>query len=263
MASVRGRYLPFSAPRRVISDMLYISQGIPLVPGERTMQLAKVVEARNATLPRPSWLAMFVKAIGIVSAANPEIRRVYVRRPWQRLFQYDETIVTVVVERDCGGGETGLFLARIKSPEKLTIAEIDAQLRRYKEKPIEEINGFKSALRMAALPLFVRRALWSLIMNWMPRLRGKFLGTCGISLTAGMGAVALSLLTPWTMTMFYDAFEDDGSLKFRTMIDHRVLDGRLTCRLGRELEQTMCRVILKELQDMARSKLKNAADSAG
>jgi len=96
----------------------------------------------------------------------------------------------------------------------------------------------------------VRRGFWSLLMNWMPKLRAKLLGTLGISLTAGMGGVALSLLTPWTFTIFYDAFEDDGSLKFRVMFDHRVLDGRLVCRMGREMEQEMCGAILQEVRGM-------------
>jgi hypothetical protein len=170
-----------------------------------------------------------------------------VSRPWHRLYEYNENIVGVVIERDCGG-EPGLFLARIHSPEKLTLAEIDAQIRRYKDRPIDQISGFKSALRMARLPLFVRRLFWGLIMNWMPRLRGKLLGNMGISLTAGMGGVALTLLTPWTLTAYYDAFEDDGSLTFRVTFDHRVFDGHLGCRIGRAIEQEMCGAILDEVR---------------
>ena len=249
--SISGHYIPLSAPRRIIGDMLHISRDIPLVPGERTMQLASVVEARNATRPRPSWLAMFVKSLARVAAVTPELRRVFVKRPWHRLFQYDQIVITVVVERDCGGGETGLFLARIESPENLSLAEIDAQIRKFKERPIEKISGFKSALNIARFPSFLRLAFWSLIMNWMPRLRGRFLGTVGISLTAGMGGVALSLLTPWTFTMFYDAFGDDGSLVTRCMIDHRVIDGRLGCKIGKAVEQEMNSTILQELRSMA------------
>src|SRR5262249_1888791 len=177
---------------------------------ERTMQLADLVAARKLATPRPSWIAMFTKALATVATRHPELRRVFVTRPWHRLYQYDQNVVSVVVERDVNG-EPGLFLARIHSPEKLSLTEIDAQLRKYKERPLEEISGFHNALRLARMPLFLRRWLWSLVMNWMPRLRAKLLGTVGISLTAGMGGIALSLLTPWTFTAFYDMFEDDGS----------------------------------------------------
>ncbi len=249
MKSVSGRSIPLSAPRRMVSDLLHISRQIPLIPGERTMQLAKVVVARKAATPRPSWCAMFVKAMATVAAKHPEARRVFLTRPWHRMYEYNENIVSVVVERDCGG-EPGLFLARLHSPEKMSLTEIDAQLRKFKERPIEELSAFQNALRMARMPLFVRRGFWSLLMNWMPKLRAKFLGTLGISLTAGMGGVALSLLTPWTFTIFYDAFEDDGSLKFRVVFDHRVLDGRLACKMGREMEQEMCGAILEEVRGM-------------
>jgi len=233
----------------MIGDLLHISRQIPLIPGERTMQLAKLVEARKAATPRPSWCAMFIKTVAVVVARHPEARRVFLTRPWHRMYEYNENIVSVVVERDCQG-EPGLFLARFHSPEKMSLAEIDAQLRKYKERSIEELSGFQNALRMARLPLLVRRGFWSLLMNWMPKLRAKLLGTHGISLTAGMGGVALSLLTPWTFTIFYDAFEDDGSLKFRVMFDHRVLDGRMVCRMGREMEQEMCGAILQEVRGM-------------
>ncbi len=258
MKSVSGRSIPFSAPRRMISDLLHISRQIPLIPGERTMQLAKVVEARKAATPRPSWLAMFIKSMAAVSARHPEARRVFLSRPWHRLYEYNENIVSVVVERDCHG-EPGLFLARFHSPETMSLTEIDAQLRTFKERPIEEISAFQNALRMARMPLLVRRAFWSLLMNWMPKLRAKFLGTLGISLTAGLGGVALSLLTPWTFTIFYDAFEDDGSLKFRVMFDHRVLDGRLVCRMGREIEHEMNGAILQEIRGMKPTEVARAA----
>ncbi|MCE9560639.1 MAG: 2-oxo acid dehydrogenase subunit E2 [Planctomycetes bacterium] len=249
MKSVSGRSIPLSAPRRMVSDLLHISRQIPLIPGERTMQLAKVVEARKAATPRPSWLAMFVKALATVTAKHPEARRVFLTRPWHRMYEYNENIVSVVVERDYHG-EPGLFLARLHSPEKMSLTEIDAQIRKFKEKPIEEISAFQNALRLARMPLFLRRGFWSLVMNWMPKLRAKFLGNLGISLTAGMGGVALSLLTPWTFTIFYDAFEDDGSLTFRVMFDHRILDGRMVCRMGRELEQEMNGSILEEVRAM-------------
>ncbi len=248
--SVTGRSVPLSPARRMVGDILQASRQLPLVAGERTMHLKKLVDARRAAEPtkRPSWLAMFVKALARAADRHPELRRVFLTRPWHRLYQYNENIVGIVVERDCGGGEPGLFLARIHSPEKLTLAEIDAQVRKHKDRPLDEISGFKNALRMARMPLFVRRFVWSLMMNWMPRLRAKFLGNIGISLTAGMGAVGLTLLTPWTFTAFYDAFEDDGSLTFRFMLDHRVFDGHLACRAARAIEQELCGAILDEVR---------------
>jgi hypothetical protein len=253
MKPVTGRAVPLTAARRMVGDILHASRQLPLVAGERTMHLKKLVDARRAAEParRPSWLAMFVKALARAADRHPELRRVFLTRPWHRLWQYNENVISVVVERECGPNDPGLFLARIHSPEKLALAEIDAQIRKHKERPIAEISGFKNALRMARLPLLARRAIWSLLMNWMPRLRAKFLGNIGISLTAGMGAVALTLLTPWTFTAFYDAFEDDGSLTFRAMLDHRVFDGHLGCRIIRAIEQELNSAILDEVRALA------------
>jgi hypothetical protein len=252
MKKVTGRFLPLSIPRRIIGDMLYAAQQLTLLPGEGRMHLAEVVAARAAAKPRPSWLAMFIKAFATVAARHPEYRRVFVSRPWYRLYQYDQNVVSVVVEREWQG-EPALFLARLHSPEKMSLTEIDAQLRRFKNTPVEEISGFVGALRLARLPFPLRRLLWKIVMHWMPGLRAKFLGTMGTSLTAGMGVTALTLLTPWSLTFFYDMFQDDGSLTVRAMFDHRVFDGRILARGMKEVERELRGPIRQELLALGRA----------
>ncbi|MBM3982289.1 MAG: hypothetical protein FJ304_18880 [Planctomycetes bacterium] len=253
MKPVTGHSVPLTAARRMVGDILHASRQLPLVGGERVMKLHKLAAARRAADParRPSWLATFVKGLARAADRHPELRRVFLTRPWHRLWEYNENVISVVVERECGPNDPGLFLARIHSPEKLTLAEIDAQIRKHKDRPIAELSGFKNALRMARLPLLARRVIWSLLMNWMPRLRGKFLGNIGISTTAAMGGVAMSLLAPWTFTAFYDSFADDDSLRVRCMIDHRVIDGHLTIRISRAIEQELNGAILDEVRALA------------
>lgn len=246
MKTAAGNYIPLSPQRKMIGDMLYAGSQLMLIPGERTMQLAEVVAARNGARPRPSWLALFIKAYAAVAARRPELRRVLVNYPWQRLYEYKENIVSVVMEREWQG-EPGLFLARIPSPEKMSLAEIDAVLKNYKERPVEQIRGFRNALWFARLPLFLRRGFWSLVMNWMPGLRAKMLGTMGCSITAGMGGTALSLTTPWTLTFFYDQVQDDGSQVVRNMFDHRVMDGKSIAWAMKDVERELRGPILQEL----------------
>jgi len=227
-------------------DLLHAGRQLVLIPGERRMHLGEVMAARNAARPRPSWLAMFTKAFAAVAARHPELRRVFVARPWHRLYEYDHNIISIIVERDCGG-EPGLFLARLQSPAQMPLTEIDARLRRFKDEPIETISHFRNALRLARWPLFLRRPFWSLVMNWMPCLRARLLGTMGISITAGLGGVALSLITPWTTTFFYDMFDEGGSLTMRVMFDHRVFDGKLIARAMKEIDRELCGPIRAEL----------------
>ncbi len=252
MGKGKGHFIPLSLPRRMIGDFLYASKQLALVPGERRMELAPLVSARNASFPRPSWLAMFIKALANVAVRRPELRRVFVERPWHQLFEYDENVISIIIERDCGG-EPGLFIARLHSPEKMSLSEIDAKLRYFKDTPLEEIPQFRTAMRLAKLPLFLRRMFWRLVMNWMPRLRARVVGTLGVSLTAGMGGVALSLITPWTMTIFYDIFDKTGGVTVRAMIDHRVFDGKMSCWISKEVERELLGPILAEVSQRTRA----------
>jgi hypothetical protein len=251
MKLVKGHYLPVSLPRRMVSDMLFAGQQLTLVPVERTMQLAEVVAARQTAWPKPSWLSLFIKAYANVAARRPELRRVFLTWPWPRLFEYDETAIAITVEREWQG-ERGLFLARIPSPELKSLLEIDDALRHFKERPVESISAFRGALRLARLPTFLRRWFWRLTMKALPRLRAQFLGTLGGSVTAGMGGTALSLITPWTLTFFYDTVADDGSQVVRIMFDHRVCDGRVICSTLKEVERELRGPIREELLALAR-----------
>src|ERR1700752_954243 len=103
MKSVRGRYLPLSLPRRMVSDMLLAGQQLALIPGECRMQLADVVGARAAAWPKPSWLALFIKAFAKLAASRPEFRRVYLTWPWHRLYEYAGTIFSITMEREWRG----------------------------------------------------------------------------------------------------------------------------------------------------------------
>ena len=252
MKKVAGRFVSLSLPRRMVCDTLYASRQVPQVMGERRMRLGPLLADRKATAaPRPSLLAMFIKAFAIVAARRPELRRVFVARPWHRLYEYDRNLVSITIERDYQG-ESALFLVRLESPEQMPLLEIDARLRKLKEQPIEKTSHFRNALRIASLPLLLRRLFWSLVMNWMPRLRGRSLGTMGFSVTASMGAVALTLITPWTTSVYYDFPDADGSLNVRVALDHRGLDGKAMARALAEVEQEMLGSIRAEVATLRR-----------
>lgn len=246
MAKINGRTIPLSIPRRMVCDTLYAGQQLALVVIERRMRLGPLVAARNAAYPKPSWCAIFTKALAAVAARRPELRRAYAAWPWPRLFEYDRNTVSVVVERDIAG-EAALFLARLRSPEAMSLHEIDETIRRHKQRPIDKISGFKGALRLARLPHWVRRAFWKVVMNALPKLRGQLLGSMGVSVTASLGAAGLYTITPWTLTMFYDVFDGAGSLDVRWSFDHRVVDGIFMARALEAMERELCGPILQEI----------------
>ena len=69
-----GRNLPLSAPRRLICDLMHFAKKVPTVPVERRMKLGAVVMARRQAEPRPSWCAIFTKALAFTAASRPELR---------------------------------------------------------------------------------------------------------------------------------------------------------------------------------------------
>lgn len=87
-------------------------------------------------------------------------------------------------------------------------------------------------------------------MNWWGRKHAKLFGTYGVSVTAGMGAGQLAVISPSTSTLHYGVFEADGTLPVRITFDHRVLDGGDVARTLVELEQVLLEEILPELREL-------------
>src|SRR5262245_55140562 len=116
MKSVSGRFTKLSAARRMIGDFLYAGRDLVGLPIQRRMRLGEVVAARVQVTPRPSWCAIFTKALSATVARHPEARRAYVPYPWPRLFEYDANITAVAVERKLEG-ESAIFIGRLRSPE--------------------------------------------------------------------------------------------------------------------------------------------------
>src|SRR6185437_16836464 len=83
-----GVSIPLSLPRQLICDYLHFARQIPSVPVQRRMRLGEVVAARAATGLRPSWCAIFTKAYGFVTAAQPQFRRAYLPFPRPRFYEH-------------------------------------------------------------------------------------------------------------------------------------------------------------------------------
>jgi len=248
-----GRFVPLSRARQMIGDFLAISQPIPLAHGERRIDIRPLRDAVAAARPRPNWLPIFFKAYATVAAARPALRRMYVSHPWPRLYECTENVGSVVVSRKLDDDDA-LFYLTIPSPERRPLAEIDGLLKAARFEPLEKIGPFRRQLRFARLPRFVRRTLYGVAMNWMPRQRLRFLGTFGMSVLASMGIANISTWVPWTTMIHYTPFDEQGSMFLRIAIDHRVLDGLEVAYALSEMEQVLNGPILDEVRQMPSSK---------
>lgn len=249
MASMVGYNLGLSLPRRLMTDLLYFSRRMPTVCTERHMNLAPLLAARKQAQPRPGWCALFTKGFALLASRHPEFRRSYMGFPWPRLHQHPVNVATVALER-LYRGEPGVFFAHLRSPERWPLAAIEAYLHRCKEEPLQSIGSFRRHLRVSRLPLPVRRFTWWLGLNVSGRQRARNFGTFGISVTAGQGAAALSVLSPLTATLSYGFLDADGGLDVRLTLDHRVLDGGVVARGLVELERILQSEMVEELHSV-------------
>src|SRR5437870_737193 len=101
--TARSRTVPLSLTRRLVCDVLHFARQIPSVPVQRRMSLAPLVAARANCTARPSWVALFAKAYGLVAAENPRLRQSYLSFPYPRLYEHAESVATISVERTYEG----------------------------------------------------------------------------------------------------------------------------------------------------------------
>jgi hypothetical protein len=239
-----GRYLPLSAPRRWVGDLLELSRRTPLVPFERHMNLASLAMARREA--GVGWCALFVKAMGMVSQRRPELRRTFLRWPLPRLYEHGVSAAMIAVEREWDG-ELGVFFGRIDEPENRPLIEIEAELRHLKTSPVERIREYRRLFRVARLPRPLRQLAW----RWAHDCRGprhvRYFGTFGVSVTAAEGASALALVSPTTTTLHYGVMAANGDIDVRLTFDHRVIDGAPIARALVELEETLQGELRREL----------------
>jgi hypothetical protein len=255
MPQPQGRYLPLSLPRRLICDLLHFAHQVPTVPVQRRMHLATVQAARASAVPRPSWAALFTKAYACVAETWPELRRAYLSLPGPRLYEHPISVASVAIERPFGD-ENAVFCGQVRNPEKMGLQQLDAELRRFKEQPIENIASFRRALLISRLPRPLRRWIWWLGLNFSGRKRAHYLGTFGVSVYGSLGASSLHPLSPLTTALNYGHIGADGVVDVRIIYDHRVMDGATVARVLEELERVLTNQIVTELRYL------KAADAA-
>ena len=251
MAGERGKYVKLSLARRMIGDFLAASRSIPLAHGERRMKLGELREAVRQARPRPSWQAIFFKGWAIVSAKIPELRRCYVKYPWPRLYEHPSDVGCIVLTRPLEGDDALHFLP-IRDPASRSLEYLDERFAVARRSPLEDITAFQRQVMLAKLPFFIRRPLFHLGQHLMPRMRIRAIGTYGMSCLASLDSSTLMTWTPWTTMIHYTPFDDDDSLLFRTLFDHRVIDGVILAKAGQELYETLNGPILEEVKSMRR-----------
>ncbi len=247
---MKGHAVRLSAPRRLIVEHCRLALGVPRGALRGVLDLAPLVAARAASAsPRPSWTAIFAKAQGIVAAEMPELRRLFVKLPWPRLYEVPSSVASIVIERDIGG-EPALFYARVRSPETTSLGTISGRIQDAKTTPISEIREFRMALAIARLPWPLGRLLIFLGRNIGRQVPNRF-GTFGISAVGDRGIVFTTAVSHWTSFLTYGAIQADGSMEMYLTFDHRAMDGGHAALAFDALRAALLGPVLEELRALA------------
>jgi len=249
MAQPKCRKRRLSLGRRMLCDYLHFSGRGQTAAAERLMQLPDVVEARRAASPRPSWGAIMTKAFALAARRHPPMRSAYFSFPWGHLGEYESQIASVIVDRRVGD-EDVIFLAPLLRPEEQSLQALDEHLRRYKEEPVESFRAFREAMLIGRLPTVIRRFLWWLSLNVLPRRRARHFGTFGITTMSPFGARTLEVPSLWSAFLHYGVIAPSGEVPVGLAFDHRVMDGAVVGYTLVEMEQALHHEIVAELRAM-------------
>lgn len=242
-----GKTVPLTVGRKLVHEILHHARKVPSLPLARTCQIAPVVMARRQALPAPSWVAIFMRAYGLVARQHPELRRAWIPFPWARLYEHPHSECAVLIEREWQGEPT-VLVGRIHAPESTPLSVIDEHLRQYQTEDVWSVSPFRQFLRLGKLPWLLRRLAFSTSLYFSGFKRAKRFGTFTLSSLGNLGIEQIHPLTPLTTYLTFGPISPTGEVVVKLIYDHRVMDGRHVARALQDLETILNTDIVAELR---------------
>ena len=182
---------------------MHVSISVPFVSfGE--LPRPPLIEARAAIAQPPGFAAMFAKAFS-GGQDEPVLRTLYVGWPWPHLYELPRSVGMIAIARG-DDGEDCVLPQKLSAAEEMPLAAIDRVIRHAKTAPADEIPMFRKLLRIAALPLPLRRILWTVGLNF-GRQRANYFGSYGISSVSAFGPGDLDAISPGPFFLTYGLVE--------------------------------------------------------
>src|SRR5262245_31630752 len=176
---MRGTIRKITLPRRLVTDLMHASMGVPFVSLSRPLNLRGLSEARAQAARPPGWAAIFVKAFALVAREQPILRTLYVKWPMPAFYELPRSVAMVAIART-EDGEDCVLPQKVMAPDEIPLAQVDALIRQAKEAPISQVPAFRKLLRVTRLALPLRRILWAIGLN-LGRPRANFFGSSGVT----------------------------------------------------------------------------------
>lgn len=230
--------------RRLVIDLLRLSQQVPTTAHDRLTDLSVVAAARERAAQRVSWPVLFIKAFAIVAAKYPPLRQIYMRWPWPHLYQHPHSVAIVVTHREVAD-EPWIFWSKFNQPETTPLIQIQARLDRYLTEPVH--LAFRKQWELSGLPSWLRRIAWWSLLNVSGVRRVSRCGTFFLTTIGSRGAEIRHPPGFLTGGLTFGPIDERGCSRVTLAYDHRLLDGRMVADILADLEQTLNGVIAKEL----------------
>lgn len=242
---MRGTKRKISLPRRFLIDLMHASVHVPAISFSRPLDIGPFMAARAKAKSPPGWAAVFVKAFAIVAQEEPVLRTLYIKLPWPHFFELPRSVAMVAVART-EGDEEFILPEKVPAPEDRPLPEIDAQIRRAKNAPIEDIPNFRKILMASRLPLPLRRLSWYLGQNFGRMCANNF-GSFGVTSVAAYGPGQLQAMSPSPFLLSYGVVGPDNRIDVTLRWDHRITDAVVAARALKRLEQVLNAEISAEI----------------
>lgn len=151
--------------------------------------------------------------------------------------------------------ENAILFLKLREPEYLPLVEIQQRIQTAKGMSPDQNANFRLAMGVSRLPMFLRRLLWWITLEWSGPWRARKFGTFGLSSYGALGADSLHPLSPLTATLNFGPISEEGTVRVRVIYDHRVCDGAQVARALGRLEEILLKEIRLELDpDMDKSR---------
>lgn len=231
-------------------DIDHFGRKSDVVGGSGVMNIAPLVEARQAAGSSIDLTSLLTRALALVARNRPEMRQCYLPFPVAHLYQSPTSVATIAVEREWRG-ECAVLFDQIQAPEELSLAEIDAKVRSMIQSPVESVEGFRRLIRLTRMPLPIRRGIWRLGLYGSSQWHARYFGTFSVSSISAPRTAFMQAMTPITMSVIQGCLEPSGDMPLSILVDHRVIDGMALVRIARELESAMNEQVAAELLQAA------------
>jgi pyruvate/2-oxoglutarate dehydrogenase complex dihydrolipoamide acyltransferase (E2) component len=210
-------------------------------------------------------LPIYVKALALTLARNPEANAILFKRPWgYRIARFEQVEVNVPITRQIDGQEF-TFIGTIRRAAEKSLADIQTELSRLQRDPPDSLPGVQRIRWFAQKPLWLARFIHA-CMARSPNFYVRNVGTCGLTIGGDEGHEQFFPIAPTSVVFGLGSAQAEPVVRngqivvarllhCTLMVDNFVISGLLGGRLLRDFKMLLesGKVITDELPSEARA----------